>query len=251
MLCTIGKSRAAIDCTASWPRPGQANTVSTITAPASRLAISSAEMVMIGVAALRRMWRLMTRRKQQALGLRGRDVVAAELLEHGGARDAREGRHGERAERDRRQDHGAYAVDAGGRHHAKGHGEQQDQQDAAPEGRHALPDQHERHQEALEPRAAPHRHQDADRQPDADRDDQRAAREIERVGQPRRDDVGDRDALHQRLAEIEARELRPGSRDTAPAAAGRSRAGGAASRCPRASRPRAASGASDRRRGAG
>ena len=51
MLCTIGKSRAAMDCTASCPSPGQANTVSTITAPASRFAISSAEMVMTGVAA--------------------------------------------------------------------------------------------------------------------------------------------------------------------------------------------------------
>ena len=57
MPCTIRKSRAAIDWTASWPRPGQANTVSTMTAPASRLAISSAETVMSGVAALRSTWR--------------------------------------------------------------------------------------------------------------------------------------------------------------------------------------------------
>jgi hypothetical protein len=146
--------------------------------------------------------------EQQALGLRGRHIVAAELFQHGGAGDTREGRHGERAKRDRRQDHRAHAVDAGRGHHAEGDGEQQDQQDAAPEGRHALPDQHERHQEALEPRAAPHRHQDAGRQSDADRDDQRAAREVERVGQARHDDGGDRHALHQRLAEVEARELR-------------------------------------------
>ena len=45
---------------ASWPMPGQANTVSTITAPASRLPISSAATVTTGMAALRSTWRATT-----------------------------------------------------------------------------------------------------------------------------------------------------------------------------------------------
>ena len=51
--CTTRKSRARIDCTVTCPRPGQAKTVSTMTAPASRLEISSAATVITGMEALR------------------------------------------------------------------------------------------------------------------------------------------------------------------------------------------------------
>ena len=132
----------------TWPRPGQANTVSTMTAPASRLEISSAATVITGMAALRARCRQKQPSGGHASGAGRAHVVLGEFIQQRGAGDAGEGRHAQEPERDRRHDQ---MLDAAGRRRrqpAEGHGEHHDQQDAAPEGRHALRRQNDAREEA-------------------------------------------------------------------------------------------------------
>ena len=143
-----------------------------------------------------------------ALGPDRPHVVLAQLLDHAGPGDAGERGHRQGAERDRRHDQRAPGVGARRREDAEGHRAQQDQEDAAPEGGHALADEHDRHQQPLHERPPPDAGDDPDRQPDAERDRQRPGGQQQRVGQPRGDDAGDRDPLDERGAEVEARQPR-------------------------------------------
>ena len=61
MACTTERSRLATAETSRRPTPGQAKTVSTTTAPATRLPIMKPMMVTVGIAALGSAWREITR----------------------------------------------------------------------------------------------------------------------------------------------------------------------------------------------
>ena len=124
--------------------PGQANTVSTMTAPASRLPISSAAIVTTGIAALRSTCRSTTAAARHALGAARPHVVLAELLDHRDPRHAGEGRHRQRAERDRRHDQRASvsAPEVGSQRSSRAN--TMISRMPAQEGRHALAGQHER-----------------------------------------------------------------------------------------------------------
>ena len=93
--CTTRKSRETIDWTVSSPSPGQAKTVSTITAPARSCDISSAATEITGIEAFRSRWRQHQPERRDAPRAGGAHVVLRELVEDCGARDAGEGRHAE------------------------------------------------------------------------------------------------------------------------------------------------------------
>ena len=104
--CTIRKSRARIDCTVTCPRPGHANTVSTITAPASRFEISSAGDRDDGDRGVAREMPKQQSIGAHAAGARGAHIVLGQLVEQRGARDARECRHAQQPKREGRHDRG-------------------------------------------------------------------------------------------------------------------------------------------------
>jgi hypothetical protein len=145
---------------------------------------------------------------RQALGAHGAHVVLAQHLEHRRTRHPRDDRERDRPERDRRQDqvrqrgaecrHVARAqrVDqhetgerrdvvlhgdaSGNRRPAELHREEQDQQQRPPEDRHRIAGQRESHHRVIRHGVAPHRRQDAGRQPDDDGEQQREERELDR-----------------------------------------------------------------------
>ena len=82
-------SRPSAALTASWPIPGQPNSDSVMTAPATRSGRMSPMIVMIGMSALRNAVAPEDAPRAEALRARGHDVLAAHHLEQRGARVAR------------------------------------------------------------------------------------------------------------------------------------------------------------------
>src|SRR6266850_1838529 len=179
--CTTGKSRMLIDSTISQPMPGNENTVSTSTDPASTL--------------------------PNALGTRGPDVVLLEHFDHAGAAHPRHDAQGGGPEGHRGQDEVDEASAASGREQTQEHGEDDDEHDAEVEGRRRDSQHGHDHGRVVERRVPTRGRDDSGEEAEGRREERAQHREQRRVPQPRPDLVQDRALRLQRPPELASQDV--------------------------------------------
>ena len=135
------------------------------------------------------------------------DVVAPELVDHGGTGDPRIGRQRQQPQRDGGHDEMGGRPGARGRQPAQPDPEHEDHHDAGPEGRHRLAGQHQPHDPARHRALPGQRHREAQRQADQHRHRERPRRELQGLGNAAQDDVPDAGVLDEGAPEVEARHV--------------------------------------------
>ena len=186
----------------------QAKMLSVMTAPPSSPPMVKPAMVTTGIRVLLSAWRRTTETFAGALGAGGADVIAGEHVQHVGAHQPPQpgGRAG--AQRQRRQDQAARRKVADHRQPAQGHGKQQHEHQAKPEGGHGGAEDRQHPQQVIHPRILPVGGDHADEQAQQHDVDKRGAgqrqRDRQRHPQPLGDElVGDAGAAQVALGQVD------------------------------------------------